>query len=289
MRTPLTILTGYLGSGKTTLLRHVLAATGQKIAVIMNEFGELDIDAKLVKGKNIDIAELSSGCVCCSLTGEFAAAVDELIATARPDHIVVETTGVVDPESLIADVQDMEQLRLDSVVCVIDCDALSRYPEIGQTQRIQIEMADVILLNKADLASKEKITEIEKRVAAMNSTALMHRTVHCAVDPALLFGVHGEKDAQKKLHAELEVLQSFAFATGKAFDKEKFERFVTSLPRRIVRAKGFVIFTEGSFLFNYVFGRSTYEPFSAERTELVFIGKGMDETAMREALQRCIP
>src|SRR5512132_169173 len=98
-RTPLTVITGPLGSGKTTLLRHIVATVPQRLAILMNEFGEIAIDSKIVLGKNIRIAELGGGCVCCSLLGEFEAAVDEILATVAPDLLVVETTGMAEPDA----------------------------------------------------------------------------------------------------------------------------------------------------------------------------------------------
>jgi G3E family GTPase len=122
-RTPLTVLTGPLGSGKTTLLRHILTAVPRKIAILMNEFGEIAIDAKILQGKNVEMADLGGGCVCCSLLGEFEAAVDEIIATVNPDHLVVETTGVAEPDALVFDIQEsLPQVRLDGVITVMDAD-----------------------------------------------------------------------------------------------------------------------------------------------------------------------
>src|SRR6266487_6238134 len=99
-RTPITLVTGPLGSGKTTLLRHILATHLAKIAIVMNEFGEIAIDTKVVQGKNVRIAELGGGCVCCSLLGEFEAAVNEIIQRVAPHIIIVETTGLAEPEAL---------------------------------------------------------------------------------------------------------------------------------------------------------------------------------------------
>ena len=101
VRTPLTVITGALGSGKTTLLRYILTVVSRKIVILMNEFGEIAIDAKILQGKNVQMADLGGGCVCCSLLGEFEAAVDEIIATVNPDRIVVETTGVAEPDALV--------------------------------------------------------------------------------------------------------------------------------------------------------------------------------------------
>src|ERR671931_87121 len=135
-RTPITLITGPLGSGKTTLLRHILATQRGKIAIVMNEFGEIAIDTRVIQGKNVRIAELGGGCVCCSLLGEFEAAVTEVIDTVHPDLIVVETTGVAEPDALMFDIhENVPQVRLDGVVTVADADALARYPRLGQKGR----------------------------------------------------------------------------------------------------------------------------------------------------------
>src|SRR5881296_4330602 len=104
-RTPITLVTGPLGSGKTTLLRHILRTRPAKIAIVMNEFGEIAIDTKVIEGKNVRIAELGGGCVCCSLIGEFEAAVNEIIEAVAPDNIVLETTGVAEPGALAFDIE----------------------------------------------------------------------------------------------------------------------------------------------------------------------------------------
>src|SRR3989338_4965688 len=98
MKIPITIITGYLGAGKTTLLRNILNNADQKLAVIMNEFGEINIDGKTIKCKNVNMTELLGGCVCCSLTGEFEAAIKEIIEKVKPDAIVVEKTRGSEPE-----------------------------------------------------------------------------------------------------------------------------------------------------------------------------------------------
>lgn len=132
IRTPLTLITGSLGSGKTTLLRHILNTVLQKIAILMNEFGEIAIDSKIIAGRNVEMADLGGGCVCCSLLGEFEAAVDEIIDTADPDILIVETTGVAEPDALVFDIQEsLPQVRLDGIVTVIDADAMVNYPMLG--------------------------------------------------------------------------------------------------------------------------------------------------------------
>src|SRR5881394_4492171 len=193
-RTPITLITGPLGSGKTTLLRHILATYPAKIAIVMNEFGEIAIDTKVIEGKNVRIAELGGGCVCCSLLGEFEAAVNEIIQRAEPEIIIVETTGLAEPEALVFNIQEaLPQCRLDGVVSVIDADMLVRFPELGHTTRLQIEGADILLLNNIDLVEPAQIESLETKLRQINPTAAIIRTERCRVDPDLLFGIAREK------------------------------------------------------------------------------------------------
>src|SRR5499425_2142187 len=176
-RTPITLITGPLGSGKTTLLRHILATHQAKLAIVMNEFGEIAIDAKIIEGKNVRIAELGGGCVCCSLLGEFEAAVNEIIEKIAPERILVETTGLAEPEALVFDIQEaLPQCRLDGVVSVIDADMLVRFPEIGHTTHLQIASADILLLNKIDLVGPAEINPLEIKLREINPTAAIVRT-----------------------------------------------------------------------------------------------------------------
>jgi G3E family GTPase len=276
VRTPITLITGPLGSGKTTLLRHILATYPAKIAIVMNEFGEIAIDTKVIEGKNVRIAELGGGCVCCSLLGEFEAAVDEIIQRVEPDMIIVETTGLAEPEALVFNIQEaLPQCRLDGVVSVIDADMLVRFPEIGHTTRLQIEGADILLLNKCDLVEATQIEPLETKLREINPTTAILRTERCRVDPELLFGIGREKTVDQPEHEHQPEFDSFAFSSDKIFSRDCFERFADGLPARVIRAKGFVRFPEGAQLFNFVASRWELEPFDAKRTELVFIGRNM--------------
>src|SRR5947209_5659712 len=184
LRTPITLVTGPLGSGKTTLLRHILATKPAKMAIVMNEFGEIAIDTKIIEGKNVRIAELGGGCVGCSWLGEFEAAVNEIIQRVEPEIIVVETTGLAEPEALVFNIQEaLPQCRLDGVISVIDADMLVRFPELGHTTRLQIQGADILLLNKVDLVEPAQIEPLETKLHKVTPTAAIVRTDHCRVDP----------------------------------------------------------------------------------------------------------
>jgi G3E family GTPase len=289
-RTPITLITGPLGSGKTTLLRHILATYPAKIAIVMNEFGEIAIDTKVIEGKNVRIAELGGGCVCCSLLGEFEAAVNEIIEKIAPERIVVETTGLAEPEALMFNIQEaLTQCRLDGVVSVIDADMLIRFPELGHTTRLQIEGADILLLNKVDLVNANQIEPLETKLRQINPTSAILRTERCRVDPELLFGIGRGKEIDRPRHQHHPEFESFAFGSDKIFYRDCFEDFVNSLPALVIRAKGFVRFADGSQLFNFVAGRQELEPFETDRTQLVFIGKKItaEKEAILSALKKC--
>ena len=278
VRTPLTVITGPLGSGKTTLLRHILDSFPKKIAILMNEFGEISIDAKIIAGKNVQMADLGGGCVCCSLLGEFEAAVNEILDTVEPDNIVVETTGVAEPDALVFDIQEsLTSVRLDGVVTVIDADAMVKYPQVGHTSRIQIAAADTIVLNKVDLVSEGELKTIEEKLGAFNKIASILRAERCQVDPDLLFGIGRERVGAPPDHVHQPEFESFSYITSAICDRQSFNEFADTLETDVYRAKGFVRFSEGNYLFNYVAGRWDLELFAQEGTELVFIGKQLSQ------------
>ncbi len=277
MKTPITIITGYLGSGKTTLLRNILKSTDRKLAIIMNEFGEINIDGKIIRGKNVNMVELQGGCVCCSLTGEFEQAVKEIIEKTNPDAIVVETTGVAEPDAVVVDIQDnLPELRLDAVITVADADAIIKFPTIGHTGKMQLEIADIILLNKIDLVNEGQLKEVEAKLKLINKTAVIFKAKKSEIGNEYLFGINAKKNIKKhKVHEAKE--SYFYFETKKIIDREKFEDFIKNMPKNIYRAKGFIKSSEGDLLFNYVAGRFDFEAFKTDSTELVFIGENADK------------
>ncbi|MBI4093066.1 MAG: GTP-binding protein [Candidatus Kerfeldbacteria bacterium] len=294
MKTPISIITGYLGSGKTTLLQRIIDQADSKIAILMNEFGEIAIDSKIIKGENINMVELAGGCVCCSLVGEFESAVNEIIGKISPDLIVVETTGVAEPDALAFDIEEnIPQVRLDSIITVVDSDAMVRFPNIGHTGMAQIEMADIIILNKSDLVSDEQLGAVKETVTGMNPKALILRAVRGNVNTRLLFGITADREIQKpehREHLEEEKMEYFAYESGAVLDRKKFENLAAAMPESIYRAKGFVNFADGTWLFNFVAGRRSLEKFIRnEKTNLVFIGSRAKEkeAGILNALKHC--
>jgi G3E family GTPase len=290
LKTPIILITGSLGSGKTTLLRRIMNSTDRRVVLLMNEFGEIAIDSKIIQGENIEIVELVGGCVCCSLAGEFEAAVNEIIEKYDPEMIVVEATGVAEADALVYEVEDnLPQVRLAGTMCIVDAYASIRYPQVGYTARTQLAVADIILINKIDLVSPEEAGEVETQIRPYNDTAICLRTIRCDVNINLLLGLEVKEREVSVVHGEHSPLESFTFTSEHYLDAEKFEKLVSELPISVYRAKGFIRFTDKSSLFNYVAGRFEFEDFPVEATQLVFIGPYLskDQNALIKRLHAC--
>lgn len=269
---PIVIITGYLGSGKTTLLRRFIERIGKRIAVVMNEFGEIGIDGRVIRGKSVNMVEISGGCVCCSLTGEFENAIREILEI-EPDMIIVETTGVAEPDSLIYDImENISELRIDTIITVVDSYGILKFPEIGYTGRVQIEVADVLILNKMDLIMIGDFISVEERIRKINGRAMLLKTSYCDIDIEMLLGLSKGVYPHPTKNRD-EDFDSFCFRSEGIILREKFNDFVKDIPSDIYRVKGFVRFEDGGYLFNYVCGRWEIEAFDNSETELVFIGR----------------
>jgi G3E family GTPase len=165
---------------------------------------------------------------------------------------------------------------------------LIRFPELGHTTRLQIEGADILLLNKIDLIEPAQIEPLETKLREINPTAAIVRTERCRIDPELLFGFGRERKIAPPEHRHQPEFESFAFSSSKIFSRDSFEGFANGLPASVVRAKGFIRFADGGQLFNFVAGRWELEPFEFDRTELVFIGRNIaaEKEAILHALNR---
>ena len=204
---PVTVLTGYLGAGKTTLLNRILSENhGQKYAVIVNEFGEIGIDNDLIVGADEEVFEMNNGCVCCTVRGDLVRIIDGLMKRkGKLDAIILETTGLADPapvaQTFFVDEEVSEKTALDAVVTVADAKWLSERLKDAPEAKNQIAFADVIVLNKTDLVSKDELDEVEGRIRAINPYATLHRTVRCAVKLSDVLG-RGAFDLDRILELE---------------------------------------------------------------------------------------
>ena len=191
---PVTILSGFLGAGKTTLLNHILTnQQGVKTAVLVNEFGEIGIDNDLVVTTDEDMVELSNGCICCSINGELMEAVERVMERPEPlDYIVVETTGLADPLPVAMTFLGSElrdQTRLDSIITLIDAENFDDSVLETEVGRAQVVYGDILLLNKCDLVSDERLGAVEQKLRDVKNDARILRSVKGDVPLALLLSV----------------------------------------------------------------------------------------------------
>ena len=165
---PLTVLTGFLGAGKTTLLNRILTGDhGLRVAVLVNDFGSINIDAELVVGVESegDVINLANGCVCCNIRDDLVAAVTQVMARPeRPEYILLEASGVADPSGIALTFMDegmRDRIRLDSIMCVVDAEQIFAAPEMMELKLRQVAFADMLILNKVDLVTREEIARIK--------------------------------------------------------------------------------------------------------------------------------
>jgi len=289
------ILTGFLGSGKTTLLGHVLAhgLRGKPVAIIMNEIGEVGIDGKVITGlANVEkMVELSSGCICCSIDDyRFDLAIQEIIDTAKPHLVIIESTGLADPEPLAYRVKNAG-LGLDAIITVVDAANVKRHLAETSVARAQIEAADFVVVNKTDLVDGAALAAVERRLARLNPRAERLQTVRGALESEVLFatGVATYRQVAEgsASHLAADGITSFVHRSARALRQEAFERVLERLPRDVLRAKGIVRFAGRDWraLFNFTCGRHeiTWIKLDGAATEsqAVFIGRNLERHRAR--------
>ena len=197
-RIPVTIVGGYLGAGKTTLVNHVLRSSDERIAVIVNDFGEISIDEDLIVAADEDKLTLANGCICCSLADGFAAALNTVrSAEVPPDRLLIEASGVADPAQIAA-YGHTPGLRLDAVVVMADAEQIRRQANdrwIADTVRIQLAAADLLMINKIDLLDDAAdADDLCDWLAELSATSAIVRASRAAVPIDVLLGPRAEGD-----------------------------------------------------------------------------------------------
>ena len=312
---PVTVLTGYLGAGKTTLLNRILTHEhGKKVAVIVNEFGEVGIDNQLIINADEEIFEMNNGCICCTVRGDLIRIIGSLMRRRdKFDHLVIETTGLADPAPVIQTFFMDEEVKaksfLDAVVTVVDAKHIWQHWEAEEAKE-QIAFADVILLNKIDLVGTDNIDELEQRIRSMNAMAKIYRTRNAEISMDDLLGVKAF-DLQRALeidpdflgedaHQHDETVRSVAIVEPGAVDGYRLNEWLGVLLQTqgadIFRMKGIVnvqgeehrhVFQGVHMLFDGMSDR-LWRKDEIRKNELVFIGRDLDEAQLKGAFRRCL-
>lgn len=195
LKIPVTVITGFLGAGKTSLLNHLISSyPDKKFAIIENEFGEINIDSELVANvKNEDIFELTNGCICCSLNDELYVVLQNLIKSNHQfNHLLIETTGIADPGSILAsfitDPFIKKEFELDAVICLVDAANASNILETEIVLTKQIAIADQILINKIDIAGRDKTDALKIELNKINKFARIEECIYAKPENMNLLG-----------------------------------------------------------------------------------------------------
>jgi len=282
-RLPVTIVAGDLGAGKTTLVNRILtASTDRKIAVLVNDFGAIDIDARLIRARDGGVVQLANGCICCSIQSDLDAQLRELVRTPeRADQLVVETSGVSDPARVAAVLQRpglKEKARIDAIVTLVDlANERSRDTPLF---RLQLEVADVLILNKVDLVTRDAVARFRARWTFPDLRIL--EAVRAQVPLALILGLNAPEKAARETVAPEHHLWTTAWQPTAPLDYAAFKKAVAALPSSVFRAKGFLYLEdlpEERVVYQQVGSRTEFVkagPWGDAKpaTELVFIGRG---------------
>lgn len=275
---PASVLVGFLGSGKTTVLNHLLTVGhGRKIAVILNDFAELNIDSRLVRHADQRLVEMSNGCICCTLRQDLVDELRGLSETEGLDYILIESTGIGEPMPIAQAffMEDIpEHVRLDSIITVVDAGAF--WNDFNRSDMVedefgelidsplapllvdQLEFTNVVLLNKTDLLDVDEMNWLEGFVRQLNPEAQLHRTLRGRIDPNLLIntrlfdyeaalGVEGWQEEWVKDGSEAEEygFHSFVYQQSNPLDWERLLGLFDEWPDEVLRAKGFVVLADG--------------------------------------------
>ncbi len=311
---PVSILTGFLGAGKTTLLNHILRGQSQyKFAIIVNEVGKIGIDGQLVENQKDEMVELSNGCVCCTVRKDLVQGIQRLLKKGGFDYILIETTGIADPGPVAQTFVNIPALQrfvqLDAIITVVDAEQILKQLSETEVAADQIAMADFVLLNKSDLVDEAQLGRVSEKIRALNPQTRILRTKQSEVPLDELLDIHAF-DVDRKLEVDKDFLNemkegrhhhdisSHSFAFEQPFDTATFEKFVQRLSEKekVYRSKGFVslkgqdrraIFHGVNNRF-HIFWDRAWRADEARGSQLVFIGKKLDSTAIERGLRACL-
>jgi G3E family GTPase len=270
---PMTILTGFLGAGKTTLLNRILTGNhGLRVGVLVNDFGSINIDAELVVGVDNNMISLANGCVCCQIRDDLVESVVALLS--RPEtveYILLEASGVADPGGIFATFTDAnlrDRIRLDSVICVVDADqvfAHPEYPPLMELKLHQVGFADMLILNKVDLAGPDQVAKARAWLDEHFNRLRIVETNYCEVPYEILLGVGRFDPTRAGLNAHAvvqncadvnchdenhrhshngqdhsKVFSTWSYETDQPLALEALRQTLRKLPGSVYRAKGVV-------------------------------------------------
>ena len=304
---PVTLLTGFLGAGKTTLLSRLLSrAEGLRFGVLVNDFGDINIDAELIEEVAGGVMRLTNGCVCCTLQGDLMTALFAMIEAGKVEHALIETSGLSDARNLARSFFEVERqglLRVDGIISVVDAERFeacrAKDPALLEGQ---VQAADLVVISKGDLVGPERLSEVERAIRAISSRPRLIQAVQGEVPRPLLIGgdlaqgrpegageavdreEHDHDGQPHHLH-----YSTWSFRTDLPLSWRALAPLLAQLPEALVRAKGVLHIVErpGQRCLLQVVGTRVHVrtvPLAEGKpleTAIVFIGVGAAELGQK--------
>lgn len=292
---PITTIAGYLGAGKTTLVNHMLRhANGLRLAVLVNEFGELPIDEDLIEAEGDDIISIAGGCICCSYGNDLTLALIKMAEMSpRPDHVVIEASGVAIPSAIVASVGLLGAFRSDGIVALADAETVRKRasdPFVGDTVTRQLGDANIILLNKIDLVAEDELDATVSWLSTQSSMAKIVPVTRGVVDTAVVLESFLDQITSPGPHHNAEAFDMHTLRFGKVESAVLLAEKLGKPEYGLMRAKGFVEDQAGVQLIQIVGNRSETTPASGgDPKGIVCLGlaESMDKQKLDALIQSC--
>lgn len=291
---PIILLNGYLGAGKTTYLNQLLAQTGgRRIAVLVNDFGSINVDAGLIEGAVDGVVALQDGCICCSMAAGMQKAIYQVLKREpKPEFILIEASGVSNPAEIgriLNDAAMRPYARLEFVVTLLDCEQFASYnpEELGLVQA-QVMSADLVLLTKTDVVDENKIAQARQAISRLNPAVLIVDNQRQGLSLDLIMGKVANHDGAQVMDRLEEIpaledantlYRNWIYQSVEPLSNDGLQQVIRNLPKATIRGKGEIYLSEypsSRFMLQMVGKRVKIEPAGnwgivKPRTQIVFI------------------
>lgn len=301
------VITGFLGVGKTTMLTNSVKQyfPDKKIAIVVNEFGDIGVDSKILTNVYSEVLEISEGCICCQLAEEFESGVTEIIEKYDPEIIFVETSCASEPFPIFLSLQNLG-ISVDGIICVVDSKNFDSYKD-NSTARYQLGGSNIIVMNKTDLVSEEEAKAVEREIRTVKEkydikntmtgkpifkNYVLHRAEQGLVNKEVFEGIYRVEEvvkfAEDFTHLDHTVKDSLSQKVAYLKDDIVFQDvddILEQLPKNIYRVKGVVKVKDvpNAIFINYSFGDVSFEELENYngKSLLIFIGENIDKDVTR--------
>lgn len=298
---PVTVLTGFLGSGKTTLVNRILAGSQRnRVGVLVNEFGELAIDTRLLDSRKGPVVELLNGCICCASEGDLMRGLNTMLENgAELDTVLIETSGLADPWPIVQALTRWRfacDLRLCGVVTLVDAENYDANLEQAEAAFQQLTAADLIVINKCDLVDDMMPPRIAQAISRINDAAKIIACRDAQIPAEVVLDLRHRTLTDfvwASQYHKAEGFESAVLRVSTGLDPERFDRWLRTVSRDVVRMKGFVRFVGESspVVFDLVGSRTSARPTdhneSVTGAEIVVIGRSLKPAELQSGLEGC--